>query len=199
MINFSSNMNEVLGDLITNLNKFQPGQPAFDNVLRGVTLDALANVKDRIHSEGKATDGNKIGDYSKKPIYISAKENPGKSFGKPTGKKTKAGNVFSKFQSGEKKGQNHASKYFEKGYDQFKTEIGRNLLGSVNLSLSGQLQKQLTMIATDKGYGIGWPNDEMFERAGHLEKKYKKKIWQLTEEEKKKAGELAETLTKKEL
>jgi hypothetical protein len=191
MILMRTNINQSLAPLLQELSTFSKGNPNYDNVVRTVALNALADVKTRIHQDGKASDNTDIGKYSTTPIYVSAKENPGKSFGRPIGKTGR-----SKFASGEKKGQDHASRYFEKGYNEFKTAIGRNQIGKVNLSLSGQLDTQLTVIGTQSGYGLGWPNDEMFERAGHLEKKYGKKIWALSEEEKQAAQKTAQLLIK---
>ena len=191
MITMTTNIATVLSPLIMGLTTFDKTNPKADNVVRTVALNALADVKTRIHQQGKASDGGDIGKYSTTPIYVSVKENPGKSFGRPVGKTGK-----SKFKSGEKAGQDHASRFFEKGYSEYKTAIGRNQLGKVNLSLSGQLDSQLTLIATPKGYGLGWVNDEMPERAKNLEKKYKKKIWQLTNEEAEAARNTAQILLK---
>lgn len=192
MITLKTNIGSVLSPLILKVQDFKAGNPAYDNVLREVALQALADVRTRIHQEGKASDGNDIGEYSKEPIYVSVEQNKniGKSFGRPIGKTGR-----SKFKGGEKKGQDHKSRYFAGGYNEYKTTIGRNVLGKVNLSLTGQLDNQLTVIATQNGYGLGWANDEMLERAKHLEKKYGKKIWSLTEEEKKNAANVAKTHT----
>lgn len=191
MITMTTNIAVVLSPLIMGLTTFEKGNAKYDNVVRTVALNALGDVKARIHQQGKASDGSDIGKYSTEPIYVSEKENPGKSFGRPIGKTGR-----SKFASGEKAGQDHASRFFPGGYNEYKTKIGRNQLGKVNLSLSGQLDTQFTLVATAMGYGLGWANDEMFERAGHLEKKYGKKIWALTEEEAQAARNTAEILLK---
>lgn len=156
-----------------------------DIAVRSVATTMLAEMKTRVFEEGGATSGD-IGKYSTKPLYVSINANPGKSFGQPTGKTGK-----SKFTTGKKAGQSHTSKYFQRGYDEYKSAIGRNI-GKVNLFLSGQFSQQMTVLPTPKGYGLGWTNTEMFNRAGAFTKKYKR-IWGLTENE----TELAKSLAKK--
>ena len=181
MIAIKTNVWAVLNKIQGNINKLSLGGEYYEGMLRETCASILPVVQTRIHEQGKATDGSAIGEYSTKPIYVSAKANPGNAglFGTPTGKTGK-----SKFSSGEKKGQLHTSKYFAGGYDEFKTEIGRNQLGSVNLSLSGQLNLQLSIQASSNGFGLGWSNDEMFNRALALENKYGKRIWALSDDEK---------------
>lgn len=167
MVNFIASLNQSV--LNTNSELVR-------GVVRQVALGALAHMKVRIHQDGKASDGSAIGNYSKKPIYVSATSNVGnaKMFGTPVGKNGK-----SKFKSGKP----HKSKYFAGGYNEFKTAIGRNQLGTVNLSLSGNLDKEFTVIATDRGYGLGWHDEKKLKRAKHFEKKYSKPIYQPTKEE----------------
>lgn len=181
MIKVTTNIKVVIGSLSAKLTTLRKGGEGQDRVLRVVASSLIGVVGERIHEKGLAADDTLIGQYSTKPIYVSLSANVGsnKLFGKPVGKTGK-----SQFESGEKKGQLHKSKYFERGYSQFKTEIGRNRLGSVNLSLSGQLNQQLTIKPTSDGYGYGWPDSEKIKIARGHEKKYGKNIWALTEAEK---------------
>jgi hypothetical protein len=48
----------------------------------------------------------------------------------------------------------------------------------------------LTVVPTSRGYGFGWPDREKLIRARALEKKYKKKIWALTEGERKQVSDI---------
>lgn len=175
-------VNVDIGGTIASLNgkieRILPGGAQYESLQRTVGTSLLGDVKTRIHENGLASDGTKIGSYSTKPMYVSVKANVGRSFGRPIGK-----TGLSKFKSGDKKGKDHTSRYFPGGYNQYKTVIGRNRLGSVNLSLSGTLNNQLTLQATERGYGIGWANAELYKRAKALEKKYGKPIWKLTDEE----------------
>lgn len=177
-----TNANQVMRGLTQRLTNPQ----VIDESIRQVATTMLSELGTRVFEKGEATDKGDIGSYSTKPMYVSITANPGRSFGRPIGKTGK-----SKFTTGKKAGEDHKSRYFERGYDQFKTTIGRNQLGKVNLSLSGQFARQMTVIPTSKGYGIGWTNSEMFKRAGYFTQKYNKKIWLLNEDETKLAKDLA--------
>lgn len=190
MITLKTNFTQALGPLVAKLQDSR----LYDTAIRTAATSVLGEMKTRIHEQGKAADGSDIGTYSKKPIYVSITANPGKSFGRPIGKSGK-----SKFASGKKKGQDHKSRYFPQGYSEYKTAIGRNQLGKVNLSLSGQLNSQLALIATSRGYGLGWPDDEKLKRSAFLEKKYGKKIWALAGKEKEIALAAAENVIKRAL
>ena len=179
-----TNANQVIRNLTQRLTNPQ----SIDNTIKRIATTMLAELGTRVFEEGKASDEGDIGLYSKKPIYVSVASNPARSFGRPIGKTGK-----SKFESGKKAGQDHKSRYFPQGYDQYKTTVGRNQLGKVNLSLSGQFSRQMTIIPTAKGYGIGWVNNEMFKRSGFFTKKYNKAIWKLTSDE----GKLAQAIARK--
>lgn len=181
MIKATSNVNELIAGMLTKLNGYQKGGEGYSTVLREVATTMRGEMGRRIHSEGKNANDSKIGDYSTKPIYVSISDNPGRSFGRPIGKTGRS--VF------KSTGKDHKSRYFEGGYSQFKTAIGRNQLGSVNLSLSGQMANQFSVVATADGYGLGWADTEKLERAKHLENKYGK-VWGLTEGEKELANEI---------
>ncbi len=186
MIRVKTNITDVVSSLKAKFANLERGAQGYDSMMRTVATSLIGKVKMRIHEQGKAADGSAIGTYSTSPIYVSSKANPGRSFGRPIGKTGK-----SKFKSGKRKGEDHASRYFPGGYNEYKTTIGRNQLGTVNLSLSGQLNNQLTIQATAKGYGYGWPDKEKLKRANALEKKYGKYIYGLTEEELQMAMEVA--------
>lgn len=189
MISFSTNFLSVMAPIIANIST-----PALaDRVTKVVASEMLGEIRARIHQQGKAADGSDIGAYSTKPLYVSIAQNVGRSFGAPLGKPNKYGKRRSKFESGKKAGQSHTSRYFERGYEGYKNAIGRNTLGKVNLSLSGQLDSQLTLMQTPLGWGLGWADAEKFKRANALQdKKYRKKIWALTNEEAEKAVKTAE-------
>lgn len=178
MIRAESNIREVVANYTARLNSLNKGGQGYDSTMREVATTMRGEISRRIHSEGENANGGDIGRYSTNPIYVSVAANAGRSFGRPIGKTRK-----SKFETGKKKGQDHRSRYFAGGYNEYKTAIGRNRLGKVNLSLSGQMANQFSIIATSDGYGLGWSNTEMFERARHLEKKYGQ-VWALTPDEK---------------
>lgn len=172
MIGMTSNISDVVERIIVKLPT--EGSPDLDALIRTVATTMKAEIGHRVHNKGEDASGGDIGKYSKWPMTVTVDSDLG---------------IFLKG----KNGKPVKSKFYPGGYEQFKTEIGRNRLGKVNLSLSGQLAKQFTVIATANGYGLGWPNDEMPDRARKLEKKYDKKIFSgLTDDEKQLAKEVAE-------
>lgn len=173
MIRINIHIDKLLG-LIAKVEVVLPSGEVHNDMQREVATSMLAMVTKRIHEEGIATDGSKIGNYSTKPIYVNPDNAAGKRF-QPAGKNSKE----PKF----KNGQPRKTRYFAGGYNDFKTTIGRNTLGSVNLSLSNDMNTKTSVIATEKGYGIGWNEDTYVKRAEYLETKYQKRIWSLTTEE----------------
>lgn len=159
----------------------QPGGEGYNTVLREIALGSLGLIKMRIHEEGKAVDGSDIGQYNKTtPLYVNPNNSPVKftPAGKPKpGKKQRKTKV---------NGKERKTRYFT-SYDDFKTYIGRNELNKVNLFLTGDLQNQFTVIATDKGFGLGWTNEEKLIIAKAMEVKYGKVIYGLSEDERQKA------------
>lgn len=167
----SSNITEVMSGLSVKLTALAENE--YKNILRTVATSMNGVISERIHEQGLDANGAKIGNYDTKPIYV----NPNKATRKfPTqGKDGKT-----KFIS---TGLPHKTKYFAGGYNEFKTQVGKNI-GSVNLNLSGQMSNQFTVIATQNGYGLGWQDSNIFERARFFEtKKYNKTIWGVTEKE----------------
>jgi len=161
------------------LKTFAKGGEGYDTVLRGVASSMIGVIKKRIHEDGKAADDSNIGQYdTTNPLYVNPNKSP-KAFA-PVGKTGKT-----KF----KNGQPHKTKYFD-SYKGFRENIGRPT-DKVNLSLTGQMNSQFTIIPTENGYGLGWNNTEMYERSKGLETKYGKKIWSLTDEESEIAADVA--------
>jgi hypothetical protein len=161
------------------LKTFMKGGEGYDSVIRGVATSMKGVIQKRIHEEGKAADGGNIGQYdTTHPLYVNPRKSP-KQF-TPMGKTGKT-----KFENG----QPHKTKYFN-SYKGFREEIGRPT-DTVNLSLTGQMNSQFTIIPTSDGYGLGWNNTEMYKRSQGLEMKYNKVIWGLTDEEQKQAVEVA--------
>lgn len=189
-----TNLPAVISSLKEKIETLQPGGANYDALIREVATTSLSALRRRIHEEGKAADGSDIGKYSRKPLYVSASANPGKSFGRPIGK---AGR--SKFETGKRAGHDHKSRYFPDGYEGFKNQIGRNTINKVNLFLSGTLMNQFQILATGNGYGLGWSDAERLTIAKAMETKYGKKIYNLTDEEKTEAVKVGENYLKRAL
>lgn len=185
------------GDIGTVLKEYQRGGKWFESITREIASNGLALLKTRIHEEGKAGDGSDIGKYSTKPIYVNPDNSP-KKF-EPMGKgdvtgERKSKKITARFSSIKTRKESskkikvvgeriRKDRYFAGGYDEFKTYIGRNELGKVNLFLSGGLENGFVIIGTPQGFGLGWLNDEMYLRARALEQKYGKPIWFLNDNE----------------
>jgi len=167
----SSNITDVMGSLSAKLTALAEND--YKNIIRTVATSMNGVISERIHEQGLDANGAKIGNYDTKPIYVNP-NNATRKF--PTeGKKGKT-----KFIS---TGLPHKTKYFDGGYNEFKTQVGKNI-GSVNLNLTGQMNNQFTVIATKDGYGLGWADEKIFDRARFFEtKKYNKTIWGVTESE----------------
>lgn len=80
MITLSSNLNEVLTRLIgTAKSLTDTDGAARDLVLRKAAVDLAANMKERIHTEGRKTDESQIGKYSNSYLKIREAKNRGQS------------------------------------------------------------------------------------------------------------------------
>lgn len=190
MIRIKSNTKDLMREYTAKLESMKKGGQGYVTTMREIATTMRAEIGRRVHSEGKNSNDSDIGQYSKKPIYVNTDANVGRSFGRPIGKTGK-----SKFESGKKKGQDHKSRYFAGGYNEFKTAIGRNRLGKVNFSLSGQMSNQFSVVEVGDTFGVGWANTEMTDRALALDKKFSRdsfKVYALTEKEKELSNAIAE-------
>lgn len=154
-----------------------------DPVMRTVAIAVLAEMKDRVHTQGKDSSGNQIGTYS--PGYMKLRTGDYKNSGR---------NV-----KGKNKGQLKDTGTFTKGkvvFEQAGFAIEENLKGKarpayhrssdpkVIISLTRQMENDESVVATGTGYGIGFLNHDNFLKVGYVEETYNKKILtKLTTEE----------------
>ena len=145
-----------------------------------------ADFKKRIFVKGMAKDGL-IGKYSKNSYYVSIagqKASTGSQISNgrltPMGKNGKA-----KFKNGRTK----KSRYLQSGYFEFRKLVGRQNK-KVDLNLSGGLFSSIKAGTTKKGVQLGFTNSEASERAGNLEKKYNKSIFEVRRQEEEKIENL---------
>lgn len=105
---------------------------ANDIPLKLAAYSSVAAVSKRVFTDGLNANNTKIGDYSKKPIYINPKKAFGGSkLGTPRGK-----NGDTKF----KDGRSHVTVYLD-SYKDYKSKLGKPSGGAyVNLELSGDLK-----------------------------------------------------------
>lgn len=170
MINYNSNISVVIK---AKLEQIQALKNNPDPILRTVALAVLPELKHRVHVEGKDSSGGQIGTYS--PGYMVLRtgsfKNAGKiSKGANKGKLKNAG-TFTKGKSEEKAGTT-------------RPQYHRDSDSKVILSLTRQMENDLSVVATGNGYGIGYLNPDNLKKARWCEETYRKKILsKLTKEE----------------
>lgn len=163
--------------------------------LKAVAIEMMPIVANRIHEEGKATDGNPIGTYSKE--YM----------------KVRTGNYGNaeRYKKGNKRGKLKNSGYYTKTSVQIaadkkafldiskekiaRPKYNRNNDTKVIASLTRQLENDYGVVATPNGWAIGFNTKLSFDKARWVENTYKKKIWSFTNQE----SEMAKEKIKREL
>jgi len=156
----NSNLDD-LSDRLSNMDK--------DAMIRDVALSVLPMIRKRVHVEGEASDGSQIGSYTKGYLVVRSGQfqNNRKKHGEGF---VKAGGQKGQYTKGNKTGKKRA--YYNRGTDR-----------KVVLSLTRQMEDDLSVIPIDDGYGIGYNNPDNFKKAIWNETRYKKSIWNLSEEE----------------
>lgn len=144
-------------------------------IVTTAAFSVLAELQDRIFRDGKAADGSQIGSYSTDEIWIKipyqgVNNSRLKKKGKPKGKDKKAKETKS-------------TMYFSGGYSEFRKKVGRQN-DKVDLSLSGELARNIVVGKKDDSIVIGISTSESVKKAESLEDMYKKPIFELTNEEK---------------
>lgn len=166
MITVRTNSADVLGRIRLKVNALTNK----DQLLRTLATNTRAAMKYRIHTEGLASDGSPIGNYSEEYMKVR------------TGRFA-TNSVFSK---GKNKGEKKPEGVFTKGKNkgQPRPKYNRTSDTKVISSLTRQMENDFVVVATAKGYGIGYSNSENFKKVGYVEHAYKgKKIFRMTAEE----------------
>lgn len=125
-----------------------------DQNIRVALSSVLAIHKPRIFEQGLDRNGQKIGTYSTKPISIAKKD----------------------------QARNTGKTFFKGGYDEYKKAIGRNQ-GFVNLVNTGNEASDYGLIGSGGNYGFGSKNDLNYNKSQWHESKYKKEIFDLSDNE----------------
>lgn len=73
---------------------------------------------------------------------------------------------------------------YSRGYMYTRVKNNRGTSTKVIISLTRQMENDMKIIATEKGYGIGYSNSDNFDKVGYVEHTYGKPIFELTEKEK---------------
>jgi hypothetical protein len=168
----------ILDNLITRLRTlgFIIGQEETQKrVSIAAEIRVLAAMKRRIFTDGIATDGSQIGQYSTTSFY----QNPTKLIGvaasgvKPAGKNGQAN-----FKNGKAK----KTKYLALGYQQLRELTGRQS-DYVDLNFSGSMQGALQFGIRAGIAVVGFVNEEAAEIMAQNEQRFGKDILTVTEEE----------------
>lgn len=124
---------------------------AKEKLLRGVAGTLLADMKRRIHQDGRDSDGNAIGTYT--PSYIKYRQ---------------FGYKGTNFTRGKKKGQDRGD---------LNKKPNRSADPKVILSLTGKMENTFVIGATSTGYALGFTNDKDFQKSKWCEQTYNKPIY----------------------
>jgi hypothetical protein len=169
--------------------------------IASIDMDALcykvasslnAEIRNRVHVEGKSSDGSPIGKYSKGYMvvrtgsYMNRKlTNSESDSGYFTRGKNSIWDIKSKKAIEVKKDkQTNGS---------MRPKYNRDISRKVVLSLTRQMENDMQAtqpIPIEGGYGIGYSNENNYDKAIWQEEKYGKSIWNLSEDEKQLAKEI---------
>lgn len=137
-------------------------------ILTEAVFAVLADMQERIFTDGLDRKRQKIGEYSEKPIYVpvpypQVRGGGLKRVGK-TGKKTKK------------------TQYLGGGYKEFRQKVGRST-ERVNLDLTGSLRLSMDVGNHKDGKAIGFTSPRAFEIARGNEQRFGTIIFRLTKQE----------------
>jgi hypothetical protein len=141
----------------------------------------LQSIKKRIFSEGKNSNGQPIGDYSTKPIYVSRKQFANPAAFQPYGKirrgriVSRKGRLFAE----EKK---HKTMYLPNGYKQLRQIQGKESQ-FVNLNYRGKTMRAYVMNETNTEVLLGLNTPLAAAIRSKQEERFKASIFAATPEE----------------
>jgi len=181
MITVRTNTAEIIGKLLGKVQSLNNT----DKLLRTIATNARAEMKHRIHVDGLAKDGNPIGEYS--PEYMKVR--------------TGRFNNSTKISRGTKEGQNKDAGIYTRGEKKGtqRTRFNRTNDTRVVISLTRQMENDLVVVSTSKGYGLGYNNKENALKVGYVENTYNKKIFGFTQSEKESLRTTARAFVKQQL
>lgn len=172
MIRINTNLKVVLQAKLEQIQQLRNNP---DPVLRTVALAILPELRHRVHVEGKDSAGNQIGTYS--PGYMVLR--------------TGAYKNADKVSRGPNKGKLKNAGKYTRGLDiraygsivedtpkegKARPQYHRSGDTKVILSLTRQMENDLSVISTGKGYAIGYLNPLNLQKAFWNEETYNKKI-----------------------
>lgn len=139
---------DVAGDYLNGLvGRFNEGLQ--NRILVAGITTLQGEMIERIFSEGVDSQGGKIGDYSRAPIYVSAEKHIRKNAFQKVGK-----NNTGDFKNGKPR----KSTYYKGGYAEYREAVGRQS-GYMDFMLSGSLKNNI-QIGEDAGAMVIGLTDE---------------------------------------
>lgn len=164
MIRFSTNLGEMLNRRLQQLSTLDRIA-----ICKEQAVSLMPLLRERVHVKGLSSDSTPIGTYSEQYMKVrtggyknSTMAKKGKRKGEP-----KDSGVYTR---GERKGQARA-------------RYNRSSDPTVILSLTRQMENDLTVFPYENGYAIGYANELSYEKSQWCEATYGKKIWSLSSEE----------------
>lgn len=160
MITVTTNIGSVAQNLVARFK--QMSAQVNDRLIRTIATDALAEIKNRIHSQGEKADESQIGTYTNP--YLKRRQ---------------------------------------------KKPYNRTGDTKIIFSLTRNMETQFSVIATPKGYGLGWLDSgggsglskgkvSNFDKANFLEQRFGK-VYSLTSKEKEQVKKTTEEFLKQSL
>lgn len=194
-----SGLGAILSRRIAQLKSIANPANEQDKIMRIVALSVLGGengIHDRIHEQGKASDGADIGTYS--GGYMAVRTGKFKSNSKVT--------------KGKNKGVTRDTGVFTKGENKGnpRPKFNRTDSKKVIISLTKKLELSYVVQATAKGYGIGFIDKSVniagydnstssYDKSQYVEATYGKKIFSLTKQERQEALRITELEVSKRL
>lgn len=198
---YKSNAKEVVDAILIKIKSLDKNGSQSDKILRTIASTITGKMIRRIHQEGRASDGTKIGTYT--PAYMKVRTGRGyknadlKTKGKNKGKEANSG-FFTK---GKNAIYDIETKRAVKHKNSLRKSYNRTDDTTVILALTNQMQNDMNVcvenpIQTSNGFAIGYQNEFNYQKAMWLqEDTYKKKIFDLTTEEAQLAEDIAKQMT----
>ncbi len=157
-----------------------------EKLMRYLAVSMIPEVKVRVHQDGLDSNGQRIGTYS--PAYMKVRtgnyQNADRfSRGKNKGNLKNAG-ITTKRRVSTPFGKSKFSFINIEDEGIKRKKYNRTSDTKVIMSLTRQMENDMTAIPTPTGYGIGYLNPFNAQKARWGESTYKKTIWDLTKEEK---------------
>lgn len=177
MINVNTNIRVVLQAKLEQIKQLKDNP---DPIMRTVAMAVLPELLVRVHKDGKDSSGGQIGTYS--PGYMAVRTGSYKNAGKnDSGFFTKGNSAI--FSVKTKKAAK-VKKVEGVTPGSGRQRYNRSSDTKVILSLTRQMERDLSVIKTGNGYGIGYLNSHNYDKALWCEATYNKKILtKLTKEE----------------